>query len=104
MGQFELVKIQAVETNKAFICPNPEKAIGSLCDGRYRAARPTSLSSPRVVEILRHGPSGIDRRRRNGEADHRESGTSTLAQPAPSKTALTVAIQTSQPQPRLASA
>ena len=77
MGQLELVKIQAVETKKAFIRPNPEVAIGSLCDGRYRSARPTSLSSPRVVEILRHGPSGIERRRRNSEADDRESGNGT---------------------------
>ena len=77
MGPLELVKIQTVETNKAFICPNPEIAIGSLCDGRYRSARQTSLSSPRVVEILRHGPGGIDRRRRNSEADARESGNGT---------------------------
>ena len=77
MGPLELMKIQTVETNKAFICPNPEIAIGSLCDSRYRSARQTSLSSPRVVEILRHGPSGIDRRRRNSEADSRESGNGT---------------------------
>jgi hypothetical protein len=77
MGQLELLKIQAVETKKAFICPNPEVAIGSLGDGRYRSARPISLSSPPVVEILRHGPSGIKRRRRNGEADARESGNGT---------------------------
>jgi hypothetical protein len=74
MRPLELVKIQTVETNKAFICPNPEIAIGSLCDCRYRSARQTSLRSPRVVEILRHGPGGIDRRRRNSEADARESG------------------------------
>ena len=77
MGPLELVKIQTVKTNQAFICPNPEIAIGSLCDGRYRSARPTSLSSPRVVEILRHGPGGIDRRRRNREADSRESDNGT---------------------------
>jgi hypothetical protein len=104
MGLLELVKIQTVETNKAFIRPNPEIAIGSLCDGRYRSARPTSLRSPRVVEILRHGPGGIDRRRRNSEADSRESGNGTPEWPAPSKTVLTEGIQTSQPQPRLASA
>ena len=77
MGPLELVKIKTVETNKASICPNPEIPIGSLCDGRYRSARPTSLSSPRVVEILRHGPSGIERRRRNSEANARESGNGT---------------------------
>jgi hypothetical protein len=74
MGQLELVKIQAVETNKAFICPNPEMSIGSLCDGRYISAGPTSLRSPRVLEILRQSPSGIERRRRNSEAENRESG------------------------------
>jgi hypothetical protein len=73
----ELAKIQTVETNKTSICPNPEIAIGSLCYGRYRSARPTSLSSPRVVEILRHGPSGIDRKRRSSEAESRESGDGT---------------------------
>jgi hypothetical protein len=77
MGQLELLKIHAVETNQAFIGPNPEIAIGTLCDGRYRSARPTSLSSPRVVEILRHGPSGIERARRNSEADNRDSGNRT---------------------------
>jgi hypothetical protein len=77
MGPLELVKIETVETNKAFICPNPEIAIGSLRDGRYRSARQTSLSSPRVVEILRHGPGGIDRRRRNSEPEARESGNGT---------------------------
>ena len=77
MGPLELVKIQPVKTNQAFICPNPEIAIGSLCDGRYRSARPTSLSSPPIVEILRHGPSGIERRRRNSEADAGESGNGT---------------------------
>jgi hypothetical protein len=77
MGPLELVKIQTIETNKAFICPNPEIAIGSLCDGRYRSARQTSLSSPRVVEILRHGPGGIDRKCRNSEVDGRESGNGT---------------------------
>ena len=77
MGPLELVKIQTVETNKALICPNPEIAIGSLCDGCYRSARQTSLSSPRVVEILRHGAAGIERRRRNSEADSRESSNST---------------------------
>ena len=77
MGSLELVKIQTVETNKALICPNPEIAIGSLCDGRYGFARQTSLSSPRIVEILRHGPGGIDRRRRNSEAEARESGNGT---------------------------
>jgi hypothetical protein len=77
MGQLELVKIKAVETNKAFIGPNPEIAIGTLCDGRYRSAWPTSLSSPRVVEILRRGPSGIERIRRNSEADGREPGNGT---------------------------
>jgi hypothetical protein len=74
MGSLELVKIKTVETNKAFICPNPEIAIGSLCDGRYRSSRQTSLSSPRIVEILRHGPGGIDRKRRNSEARDCESG------------------------------
>jgi hypothetical protein len=77
VGSLELVKIKTVETNKAFICPNPEIAIGSLCDGRYRSARQTSLSSPRIVEILRHGPGGIDRKRRNSEAHDRESGNGT---------------------------
>ncbi len=77
MRPLELLKSQTVETNKAFICPNPEIAIGSLCDGRYRSARPTFLSSPGVVEKLRHGPSGIDRRRRNSQADSRESGNGT---------------------------
>ena len=74
MGSLELVKIQTVETNQAFICPNPEITIGSLSDGRYRSARQTSRSSPRVMEILRHGPSGVDRRRRNREAESRKSG------------------------------
>jgi hypothetical protein len=77
MGLLELVKIQTVETNKAFICPNPEIAVGSLGDGRYRSTWPTSLSSPRVVEILRHGPGGIDRRRRTSEADADQSGNGT---------------------------
>jgi hypothetical protein len=77
VGPLELVKIQTVETNKAFIRPNPEIAIGSLCDGRYRSARQTFLSSPRIVEILRHRPDGIDRRSRNSEADARESGNGT---------------------------
>ena len=77
MGPLEQMKIQTVNTNQAFICPNLEIAIGSLCDGRYRSARPTSLSSPRVVEILRHGPSGIDRRRRNIEEESRESDNGT---------------------------
>src|SRR4029077_10947111 len=77
VSQFELLKIQAVETNKASISPNPEIAIGSLCNGRYGSARPTSLSSPRIVEILRHGPSRIERRCRNSEADARESGKGT---------------------------
>ena len=35
------------------------------------------FSSPRIVEILRHGPSGIERRRRNSQADARESGNRT---------------------------
>jgi len=30
-----------------------------------------------MVEILRHGPGGIDRRRRNSEAEARESGNGT---------------------------
>src|ERR1700739_1568302 len=104
MGQFEVAKIQAVETNQPFVSPDPEIAIGGLCDGRYRSARPTSLSSPRVVEILPQGPSGIERKRRNSEADACEPGNGTFEQPAVSKTTLTVGIQTSQPRPRLASA
>jgi hypothetical protein len=71
------VKVETVETNKAFICPNPEIAIGSLCEGRYRFARQTSLSSPRIVEILRHAPGVIERKRRNSEPDTRESGNGT---------------------------
>jgi hypothetical protein len=74
MGPLELVKIKTVETNKASICPNPEIAIGSLCDGRYSSARQTSLSAPRVMEILRHGSGRIDRRRRNSGAESRQSG------------------------------
>src|SRR5580704_7832026 len=100
MGPLNLMKIQTVKTNQAFICPNPEIAIGGLCDGRYRSARPTSLSSPRVVQILGHGPTGIDCGRRNSEADSRESGHGTPEYPAPSKTVLTEGSQTSQPQPR----
>jgi len=56
------------------------------------------------VDILRHVPGGIDRGRRNSEADARECGKGTPEQAAPSKTVLTEGIQTSQPQPRLASA
>jgi len=104
IGQLDLVKTQAVKTNQAFICPNPEIAVGTLCDGGDRSARPPSLSSPRVVDILRHVPGGIDRERRNSEADARECGKGTPEQAAPSKTVLTEGIQTSQPQPRLASA
>jgi hypothetical protein len=74
MGERELMKIQAVETNETSICSYPEITIGSLCNGRYRSPRPTPLNSPRVVDILRHGLGWIERRRRNGEAGARESG------------------------------
>jgi hypothetical protein len=77
VGLLEVVKIEPVETNQAFFCPNPEIAIGSLGDGRYSSARQTSVSSPRIVEILRHGPGGIERRHRNSEADACESGNGT---------------------------
>ena len=77
MGWLKLMKIQTIKANQALVCPNPEIAIGGLCDGRYRSARQTSLGSPRVVEVLRHGPGGIERRGRNSEAEARESENGT---------------------------
>src|SRR5258707_13568424 len=98
MGQLELMKLQTVKTNEALICPNPEIAIGSLCDGRYRSARQTSLSPPRAVKTLRTGPGGLTRSGRNSEADAREPANGILEIPALSKTVLPEGIKISKPQ------
>lgn len=56
---FELLEIQAVETDQTLVRTNPEIAVWGLFDGRYRALK-AFFSSPRVTQVLQYRPVGID--------------------------------------------
>src|ERR1700730_2052268 len=82
-GSLHQREARSIKADQSACSADPEITIGRLADGIDVSAEKASLSSPCIVDVLRHGSRTIECVRCNGEAETEEDSSKPAERPAP---------------------